>query len=108
MMQKSYEWIVLVSVLSIYLFMRATALRIWERISSVVVAAGLAWAGSEAVSEYTYDSELLAAILIMTIGPLAVGMLLNFSGDEDFLKRLMQDWARKRLGLKEESRDDTK
>jgi hypothetical protein len=37
-----------------------------------------------------------------------MGMLLNFSGDEDFLKRLMQDWARKRLGLKEEPRDNGK
>jgi hypothetical protein len=108
MMQKSHEWLMLVGVLSLYLFMRGTALRIWERLASVAVAAGLAAAGSEAVSAYTYDSELLAAILIMTVGPLAMGMLLNFSGDEDFLKRLMQDWARKRLGLKEESRDDTK
>jgi hypothetical protein len=107
-MNKSYEWIVLVSVLSLYMFMRGSALRIWERVASVIVSAGLAWAGSEAVSKYTYDSELLAAILIMTVGPLAVGMLLNFSGDEDFLKRLMQDWARKRLGLKEEPRDNGK
>jgi len=31
---------------------------------------------------------------------------MNVGGDEQFLKRLMQDWARKRLGLKEENRDD--
>jgi hypothetical protein len=107
-MHKSYEWIVLVSVLSLYLFMRGTALRIWERIASVVVSAGLAYAGSASVSSYTADSELLAAILIMIAGPLALGMVMNAGGDEDFLKRLMQDWARKRLGLKEEERDETK
>tara|TARA_R110000851_G_scaffold1748_1_gene6806 strand:+ start:11472 stop:11789 length:318 start_codon:yes stop_codon:yes gene_type:complete len=104
-MQKSYEWIVLVSVLSLYLFMRGTALRIWERIASVIVSAGLAYAGSAAVAVYTRDSELLAAILIMIVGPLALGVVMNAGGDEDFLRRLTQDWARKRLGLKEENRD---
>jgi hypothetical protein len=107
-MQKSYEWIVLVSVLSLYMFVRGSALRIWERLASIIVAAGLAWAGSATVAEYTNGSELLAAILIMTVGPLALGMVMNAGGDEDFLKRLTQDWARKRLGLKEENRDSEK
>jgi hypothetical protein len=44
----------------------------------------------------------------MTVGPLALGMVMNAGGDEDFLKRLTQDWARKRLGLKEENRDSEK
>jgi hypothetical protein len=106
-MHKSYEWMVLVAVLSLYLFMRGTALRFWERFASVIVSAGLAYAGSASVAAYTADSELLAAILIMIAGPLALGMVMNAGGDEDFLKRLMQDWARKRLGLKEEERDET-
>ncbi|URC15464.1 hypothetical protein BD1_23 [Octadecabacter Antarctic BD virus 1] len=105
-MHKSGEWLVLVGVLSLYLFMRGSALRIWERLASVVVSAGLAYAGSSAIATYTRDSELLAAILIMVAGPFLLGAALNVSGDEAFLKRLMQDWARKRLGLEAERRDD--
>jgi len=107
-MQKPYEWIVLVGVLSLYLFMRSSALKIWERVGSVVVSAGMAFAGSEELAHYTRDSELLAAILIMVAGPFLLGAALNIGGDEDFIKRLMQDWARKRLGLKEEEDHDGK
>jgi len=105
-MHKSLEWMVLVGVLSLYLFMRGSALRIWERIASVIVSAGLAYAGSDQLSAYTRDNEMLAAILIMIAGPFLLGAVMNVGGDEQFLKRLMQDWARKRLGLKEENRDD--
>jgi hypothetical protein len=104
-MHKSLEWMVLVGVISLYLFMRGSQLRIWERLTSVVVSAGLAYAGSAQLAAYIGGSELLAAILIMIAGPFMLGAVMNLGGDEDFLKRLLQDWTRKRLGLKEENRD---
>jgi hypothetical protein len=93
------EWILLVGVLSLYLFVRSSSLRIWERLASVAVSAGLAYALSAELAPFTRDSEMAAAIFIMVLGPLLLGLIFNVGGDEEFLKRTTQEWVRKRLGL---------
>ena len=105
---KSIEWIVLVCVVSAYLFLRSKSLPLWERVLTAIISAGLAYAGSTELAPWVNDSELIAAIAIMVIGPMILGAVFTIGEDEAFLKRTLQQWTRKRLGLGEEgsSSDD--
>jgi len=106
-LNKPLEWIVLVLTLGIYLFFRSKHLHWAERTVSSVVPAGLALGLSAEVAPWTADSELLAAIGIMVVGPMILNWLLTAGEDEDFIKRTLQDWTRKRLGLEAEDNDKT-
>lgn len=104
---KSFEWLVLVSVLTFYLIVRSRHLVMWERLTASLVPAGLAYAGSAQLSPLFGGNELIATIFIMTLGPAIIGAILTFGEDEEFVKKVLQDYSRKLLRLKkEESQED--
>lgn len=103
---KSAQWLVVVTVLSVFLFVRSANLLIWERLASAIVSAGLAFGLSEELAPIFRDSEIAAAIAVMILGPMLLGMLLNIGGDEKYLKHVLKAWVEKSLGVEVNDDDD--
>lgn len=103
---KSIEWVVLVVVVVGYLIMRTPSLPWLQRIASGLLSAGMAFALSDSLAPYTWDSDLAAAVVIMIIGPFLMGSALVLMEDKEFAKSTLQAWVLKRLGL--EGDDGTK
>ena len=104
---KSVEWLVLVFVLMLYLFIRSAHLHWVERIMTPIVSAGMAYSLSDSLSTWWGVNELLVAILIMVFGPLLLNVALTMAHnpeDQAFAKRTLQDWVRKWAGLEPENR----
>jgi hypothetical protein len=103
-MNKSVEWLVLVGVLSIYIFARSRHLVWWERSAAALLSAGMAYTLAEEAAAYAGVGVNLATIIIMILGPMLLNGILTLGKNEDFIKDTMEAWVNKRLGLK--GRDD--
>ena len=99
---KSAEWVVLVGVISLVIFMRGALLPLWERIMTATISAGLAFAFTDTVAEWLGGQQLAATVLIMLIGPAILNSLLAVAEDREFLNGLLKSWARKKLGVEDE------
>lgn len=102
---KSVEWVVLVVVVSLVVFMRAALLPLWERIMTACISAGLAFAFTDSVAEWLGGQQLAATVLIMLIGPAVLNAMLTIGEDREFLNNLLKAWARKKLGVTDERND---
>tara|TARA_R110002051_G_scaffold325869_1_gene432675 strand:+ start:26874 stop:27227 length:354 start_codon:yes stop_codon:yes gene_type:complete len=98
--EKSASILFLMLVVTLYLFVRTASLPLWERLTSALLSAAMAFSFSDRLTPWFNGSESAAVIFIMILGPFVVGVVLNASKDEEFVKRIMREWVRKRLGLK--------
>lgn len=94
MMNKPHEYWVALAVVFVYVLSRSKDLPVFTRLSNATISAGLAYASSASLAEWTGRDEIIIVAVVGAFGTFFLDVFASLVTDKD----LWRDILKKRLG----------